>query len=296
MGNLSVSVIITTKNRKDFVVRAIKSVFNQTLLPKEVILVDDGSDSAHVLSDSDIYNMKKSYGLDISIIYLKNLVSKGGNYSRNLGVTNSTGDIIMFLDDDDAWSNEKVATQAGILQQDVENKIGLVYTGKKFVNSIDLDKVTRKSIEGKMSNIWSGNFPGSTSGVALRRKIFDLVGGFDEKLNTLQDYDLWIRVINESRAVWDKKFNLIYTIHNSTNTQVSTNALKHIKSILRIQEKYKNEVNNLDILVRRKFLSRLNHTIARAYRRNNDPRFFKYYLKSLFLYPTLRTLVLVIYY
>jgi DNA-binding PucR family transcriptional regulator len=189
----------------------------------------------------------------------------GGNYSRNLGVELSKCNIIMFLDDDDYWNNTKVENQLSYFSEE----IGLVYTEKKFVSSAKLNTVLRLSKQPTIENsIWSGNFIGSTSGVAIKRNIFELAGKFDEKLNSLQDYDLWIRVSSITKTVWDRDFNLFYTIHEQKGAQISSNVLKHKESINYIKTKYQKQIDELGYIQKRMLLSRLEYLIARAYRKN----------------------------
>lgn len=288
---MEVSVIITTKNRKSFLIRAINSILSQSVLPSEILVIDDGSDNIHLLSKEEILYFSKY----IKFIYIKNQCSLGGNYSRNLGIDRTSSPIIMFLDDDDFWLSTKIEKQILIFSQ--TKSIGLVYTGTRFVKSNNLECVIRKSNEShKPKSIWHGNYPGSTSGVAIRRECIERSGAFDIKLESLQDYDLWIRIINNYDVSWDGEFNLIYTIHSNNINQVSKNVDKHLNSISYIKRKYANEINDLTFVEKRKFLSRIDHLVARAYRRNGNILFFKYYLRSLFLFPSLRTLVLPFYF
>jgi glycosyltransferase involved in cell wall biosynthesis len=284
------SVIITTQNRKEFLLRAIDSVKLQTTLPEELIIIDDCSEEK--LCDKELKIIRDELS-PVVFKYIFNTVIKGGNYSRNLGVELSKFDIIMFLDDDDYWHQSKIENQIPYFNE----KIGLVYTGKKFVSSTDLFKVLRLSQESVNENsIWSGNYIGSTSGVAIKRSVFELAGKFDEKLNSLQDYDLWIRVSLITQVAWDRDFNLFYTIHEQQGAQVSSNVCKHKESINYIKDKYKNQIDDLAYIQKRLLLSRMEYIIARAYRKNGKLIFFKYYFRSLFLSPSLRTLVLPFYY
>jgi glycosyltransferase involved in cell wall biosynthesis len=284
------SVIITTQNRKEFLLRAIDSVKLQTILPEELIIIDDHSTKK--IDDEELKII--SEGLSPVVFkYIFNEQIMGGNFSRNLGVELSKFDIIMFLDDDDYWHKSKIENQISHFNE----KIGLVYTGKKFVSSTDLSKVLRLSKETVIEkSIWSGNYIGSTSGVAIKRSVFELAGKFDEKLNSLQDFDLWIRVSLITQVAWDRDFNLFYTIHEQQGAQISSNVCKHKESINYIKDKYKSQIDELSHMQKRLLLSRMEYIIARAYRKNGKFIFFKYYFRSLFLLPSLRTLVLPFYY
>ena len=104
----NVSVIIPTFNRFKFVLNAIESVKNQTYKDFEIIVVNDGS------SDINYYN--HTWGNDITIIHLPENTRKmfkfaSANYVRNIGIQNSSGKYIAFLDDDDIWLPKKLELQ-----------------------------------------------------------------------------------------------------------------------------------------------------------------------------------------
>ena len=91
-----VSVIITTCKRDPQMVKeAIDSVIKQTYHNFEIIVVND---APNFDKRRELENLLSSYGSNITS-YIINDTQKGANYSRNLGVHNSTGDIISFLDD-----------------------------------------------------------------------------------------------------------------------------------------------------------------------------------------------------
>ncbi|EKO3434721.1 glycosyltransferase family 2 protein [Vibrio fluvialis] len=285
---MGVSVIITTKDRPDFLFRAIDSVAKQSVKPLEIIVIDDCSS---VKIDEAVVSeyIDKLKSLDIYFHYHYNNVGMGGNYSRNLGAEKSKNNILMFLDDDDYWLEDKIKTQVACIDDQHE----LVYTGKQFVYSNDLDHVYRKSKENTRCNsLWKGNYIGTTSGVAITKVVFVKAGGFDENLKSLQDYDLWVRILQLTKAKWDLSHNILYTVHKSTGKQISSDPTKHIDSVSRIREKYSNIIHGLDDDEKMIFESRMYHLIARAYRKNNDLIFVKFLFKSMICKPSLRTLSL----
>ncbi|NJN86713.1 MAG: glycosyltransferase family 2 protein [Leptolyngbyaceae cyanobacterium SL_7_1] len=98
-----VSVIIPTYNRADLLSRAIDSVLNQTLTNLELIIVDDGStdNTAEVVNSFN----------DSRIRYIPLGKNCGGGYARNHGIHLATGEFIAFLDSDDVWLPEKLASK-----------------------------------------------------------------------------------------------------------------------------------------------------------------------------------------
>src|SRR6056297_3803158 len=122
-----VSIIIPTYNRKKLLKNAIQSVLKQTYKNLEIVIVDDGSSDGTQNLIDNINNNK--------IKYIRNEKSVGGSQARNIGINNSTGKYITFLDDDDEYLPEKIEKQ--VLKFN-NNNIGLVYTGV-ILNYIDLN-------------------------------------------------------------------------------------------------------------------------------------------------------------
>lgn len=104
MQSINVSVIIPTFNRPVFLAQAVKSVLNQTVLATEIIILDNGSDSKYGEELSRIENFHDS----IRLIRLQS--NKGPGYARNTGISKSSGDWILFLDDDDVISPDFIET------------------------------------------------------------------------------------------------------------------------------------------------------------------------------------------
>ncbi len=98
MRQFNVSVIIPTFNRPAFLLEAVKSVLNQTCPALEIIIIDNGS------GPEQWSKLSRMGALDDSIILVRLQSNKGPGYARNLGISISKGDWILFLDDDDILS------------------------------------------------------------------------------------------------------------------------------------------------------------------------------------------------
>ena len=96
-----VSVVIPTFNRCYALQKAIDSVLAQSIVPMEIIVVDDGS-------TDDTPSSIASYGNRIRYLRQENA---GVSAARNRGVANATSQWIAFLDDDDEYVPEKLETQ-----------------------------------------------------------------------------------------------------------------------------------------------------------------------------------------
>ena len=102
-GDIAVSVVIPTRGRPTLVLRAISSALNQTYAGVEVIVVLDGPDLPTQDALKDITDCR------LHVITLE--ASVGGAEARNVGVRNSRGKWVAFLDDDDEWLPSKIEKQ-----------------------------------------------------------------------------------------------------------------------------------------------------------------------------------------
>jgi len=187
-----VSVIVPTYNRGEIVCRAIDNLFQQTYRNFEVIIVDDGS-------TDDTQSRLQQYADRIRVITQEN---RGPAVARNRGARVARGEIIAFQDSDDLWDPTKLARQVALLEMDRSipcclcNVLLKVIDGKEFT-SFDLSLVHPEHEEGvwlNVSEVLASRFLMFNQAVAIRREAFERLGGFDEKLKYLEDYDLPLRL------------------------------------------------------------------------------------------------------
>ena len=180
-----ISVIIPTYNRCDLLKRAIKSVIKQTITPKEIIIVDNGS-------TDQTYQMVSSLFPEINYFIEK---KRGVSAARNKGILESKSKWIAFLDSDDAWKPTKLEKQMeySVFNQD---KYRIIHTdenwyrNKKFLNQLKKHKKSGGNIFKNSLQLCCI----SPSSVVLKKQIFDDYGLFDENLEVCEDYDMWIRI------------------------------------------------------------------------------------------------------
>ncbi len=180
-----VSVIIPTHNRKTYIPEAIGSVYKQTFIPEEIIVVDDGS------TDGTRVEIERRYGHTIRYIAQPN---RGVAAARNKGIALAQGDYIAFLDSDDYWKPRKLEKQIQFFRSNPNYLI--CYTDETWLRNEQ--QVSKKSKHKKyagwiVSQCLQQCFIG-TSTVMINRKIFDQVGTYDEQLTVCEDYDLWLRI------------------------------------------------------------------------------------------------------
>jgi glycosyltransferase involved in cell wall biosynthesis len=182
--SFNISVIIPTYNRAHYLNRVIKSVFNQSYLPPEVIVVDDGS------KDNSSEIIQRNFK-GVKYIWQEN---RGPSAARNKGIIESKGEWLALLDSDDEWLPKKLERQIKALANSSTSKI--CYTNEIWIKAGK--RVNPKKRHEKFGGlIFHKCLPLciiSPSSVLIHRSVFDEVGLFDESLTVCEDYDLWLRI------------------------------------------------------------------------------------------------------
>ena len=184
MEGFNVSVVVPTFNRVDFVLKAIKSVSNQTFQPLEIILVDNNS-------EDNTLEMVAKYFKAVKIIFQK---KQGVSASRNFGIREASGNWVAFLDSDDQWHKRKLEEQVKSITKDtlfseLSHTDEIWYRNKVFLNQREIHKKRGGFIFEHCLPLCCI----SPSSVLVKKKVFDDIGFFDESLDVCEDYDFWLR-------------------------------------------------------------------------------------------------------
>lgn len=110
----SISVIIPTYNSVDTIHRAVDSVGRQTLLPKEVIIVDDCSTNRDIEKELKVIKNRFENLFKVVLVFCDR--NCGPGTARNIGWEKATGDYIAFLDSDDIWHPQKLEIQYNFMK------------------------------------------------------------------------------------------------------------------------------------------------------------------------------------
>lgn len=188
-----VSVIIPTYNRRHTLKRCIDSVLNQTYRNFEIIIVDDCS------TDGTMEFVEAEYGAitEINIVYVRNDNNLGAGASRNVGVSYASGEYIAFHDSDDEWYYDKLEKQMNCFAK-CNQKIGAVYS-LFYTNGVgsEIYPPERVGIIYKSGYVFYTLLLNSLVGMitlVMRKSVFLEMGGFNEQLHSLEDYELTIRI------------------------------------------------------------------------------------------------------
>lgn len=183
-----ISVIIPNYNRANDLIKAIKSVLNQSYPVHEVLVCDDGStDNAKQLVDD--LNDDRVQWIDCGRNGMPSI-------PRNIGIAKSSGEWLAFLDNDDTWLPNKLEIQMQLLE-----KSNLLASS---TNAFKIDKDNNslgKYHKSDLPNVLSLEriFPANwiiCSSAIIHRSLLEKAVGFPESvsLRALEDYALWLRI------------------------------------------------------------------------------------------------------
>ncbi len=185
-----ISAIITTWNRSQQLRRALESVLDQTHDDFELLILDNGS-------TDNTEEMIREYH-DPRIRYIRhnpcNIAA-----ARNIGIHESKGIYLAFLDDDDEWLSHKLVQQCAVFDGDHRGVIGLVYGGYRHINE-HTKKIFEIIYPKRRGNVYDyavkhrDTLTGSASNPLLRKDAVIQVGRYDETIKTGEDYEMFLRL------------------------------------------------------------------------------------------------------
>lgn len=184
---MSISVIIPTYNRAGFLEQAVLSVARQTHACSELIIIDDGSTDA---TRQAVEKIAGRVSFPLSYLYQDN---RGAAAARNRGIREASFDYLCFLDSDDRFVPEKLATQLQAMRQ--SNSL-VSHTRETWFRRGRLlhQKKKHRPREGNIFAACLQMCVVGMSTVMVRKDLFDRYGLFDERLPCCEDYDFWLRV------------------------------------------------------------------------------------------------------
>ncbi|WP_350585514.1 glycosyltransferase [Pseudoalteromonas sp. RB2-MNA-CIBAN-0110] len=228
-----VSIYIPTHNRCELLKRAIDSVLNQSYSNVELIIVNDGSSD----STKEYLDTVLSQDCRVKVVNLPS--PSGACNARNIAIKQATGTFITGLDDDDYFLFERIErfieksyllkkysfiSSATVFFHDLGSSQKVVATGFNSLSNITLKNLSKYNVIGNQ--------------VFTYTERLKYLGGFEPKLAAWQDYDLWLRLVEEygpGRNIFDESY---YMDLSPQRSRISTSEKKlgGIRMFLRIHK------------------------------------------------------------
>jgi teichuronic acid biosynthesis glycosyltransferase TuaG len=217
-----VSIIIPFYNCP-YIDQAIESALNQTYTNIEVIVVNDGSTQY----------MEKITPFLNRIRYIEK--ENGGTASAlNLGIKNATGDYFSWLSSDDLFHRDKIFKQLNFMK---EKNAYFSYTNYSLIDAYNYGspEMAGMHFADKIALLHylrtSNPINGCT--VMMKMVVFSIIGLFNEQLKFTQDYDFWLRTVQNYEIYYLHEPLVKYRIHSQMGTQRFSELLVNEVQILR---------------------------------------------------------------
>ena len=268
-----VSVIIPTYNRKNTIMKATKSVLNQTYKNIEVIIVDDAS------TDGTENLFKEN--IDKRVRFYRYTENKGACYARNYGVEHANGRYIAFQDSDDEWLDEKIEKQLKYLKQ---KNADFVFCGMNRTSKNKKFYYPERGFDNNKDafiQILDAN-RASTQTMLMKKEIFETIK-FDILFKRFQDWDFALQVAKNG-------YKMYYLEEALVDSEVQANSIslngKTADAFLTLINKYKEDYNANSVI-----LSKMFTRIAQAYKRIDKKECRHYLKKSLKIHFNFKTFI-----
>jgi glycosyltransferase involved in cell wall biosynthesis len=201
-----VTVVIPTHNRRLLLMRTLHSVLTQRDVDLEVVVVDDGG--------SDGTEAALTGLADPRVTLVRHPSPRGVSAARNTGIEKGSAAWLAFVDDDDLWAPTKLARQLDAVTARPQSQWSC--TGAvNFDSQYRLGWWGEPPEEPDLSSILlrQNVIPGGGSGVLASRELVTAVGGFDEALSNLADWDFYTRLALKSPMAAVSRPLLGYFVH-----------------------------------------------------------------------------------
>jgi len=243
-----VAVVMPAFNAASFIGEAIASVREQTFADWELLVVDDGS------TDGTASVVAEWSARDARIRLLQQPNGGQGN-ARNNAIRATSAPWIAFLDADDLWESEKLASQWKALEEQPSDVI--FSDGHIFSEG----KAAPPATFGTLRGMWSGEgfLPMSLEinrvpilSALISKAAIEEVGGFDERreVQTCEDYDLWLRLARSGASFQGMPDVLVRYRRHSGAMTVGSHAIAPLRAEIEVLRPFINQAPPLAAIAR----------------------------------------------
>jgi glycosyltransferase involved in cell wall biosynthesis len=222
-----VTVIIPCYNGEAYLQESIESALAQTHSNVEVIVVDDGSTDR---------TPEIAQRFPVRYIHQPN---RGLCASRNVGIRESRGSFVIFLDADDRLKPEAAETGLRVLAERPNCAMAVgdhIFVSENGSHLADSRKDCFSSAH--YEELLKSNFIEMISSVLFRRTVLEQVGGFDTNLRVAEDYELYLRIARDYPICCHPAVVAEYRLHQSNASRNSELMLTMTLDVLKSQARH----------------------------------------------------------
>lgn len=190
-NEFSITAVVPTLDSASTIMECLQSIFDQTLKPQEIIVVDNGS------RDMTVEIVGEMSSMTSIPIHILAETSRGSGPARNLGVSFASSKFIAFLDSDDIWENEKLEKQ---ILHHVKTEKCISGTFASYVNLkgriIGNSQMYQTNFHAAKSIYIDRALPFLLSSWIISKQEFIKLGMFNPQFEFAQDYEFFQRALN----------------------------------------------------------------------------------------------------
>lgn len=192
----AVSIVLATFNRLELLRSSVDSVLSQTFQDWELIIADDGSDETTKRFLESLERPRR-----VRVLWLNH--SGRASVVRNAALREARGEYIAFQDSDDLWLPRKLEIQLASLRRNPERRWS--HTKYRLIDVSGAPTEWARRTGGWptpggwiLDQLIRGETVIALPSVVACRRLLQEAGGFDERLNDTEDYELWLRLARRS--------------------------------------------------------------------------------------------------
>ena len=234
-SDTSVSVLVPVHNRPLKLYHALSSIIEQNYKNIEVILIDDGS-SPSLKENHDINKLIQSSSIKINFVRIEH---SGSAKARNIGIALAKGDLIAFLDSDNSYAEGYISSLVKFYDKNEPVQIGfaaMLWDDGDHSVQVRHDDFSWEKLFNHEVNL-------DINCISFRRRVYEELGGFNETLTRLADFDLLLRY---TQKYTPSKINALSAFYFSGNeSDRITISYPLLPNYKRICNQYKEKQRNL---------------------------------------------------
>ena len=255
----SISVVIPTFNDVGHIGEALASIVNQTVLPAEIVVSDDGSDDG---TEQFVRGFAERHADAVTIRYTRRESQGGDAAARNAGIAAAHGEWIAICDSDDTWAPNKLERQIGFLEE-WKGSRPIVLLGSHGYNTNDAGRVISSAVMGPTTEEAydavrhrGGLFFVIHSSVLFSRADVEALGGYSTaEYGAANEFDLFCRMA-ERGVVINLPEPLVYYRKRAGSMQLDLFWDRH-RNVQRLAENQRRRANGQAPLSAEQFAAQL---------------------------------------
>ena len=234
--NYSVLMSVYYKDNPKYLREAIESMLNQTVKTNDFVIVKDGklTDDLDQVIEDYVHKNPKLF----NVIQLKENVGLGP--AMNIGVTNCKNEWIARMDSDDVCLSDRCEKQLELAKKDPELSL-IGSNADEFIDSIDnvICHVILPETDSEIKKFAKKRCPFRHPAVLFKKSMVLKAGNYRDYYH-LEDYDLWIRMIQSGAKTYNLQKAYLF-VRVSEDFYKRRGGIKYLKTILKFKrEQYKN--------------------------------------------------------